>query len=780
MTTTGGPISRTQDDLPAGTTLDRYRIEHPVGRGGMGTVYSAFDETTNRRVAVKLLAPGIQTSLRERFLAECEAEANIRHEHVMPVYDRGWLTEERPYFVMELLYEPITLAELMDLINHGKLGSAHPRLRAWNDPKRLIADVMLPICEGVHVANTEYGIQHRDLKPDNVLIDIRTRRAYLIDFGICREMHDQKDRGRIVGTPRFLSPEQAAARTSDQTDVWGLGAILRYIITGEPPLAGTSPFTRAEVKKRVDALLKAESAASEAGEEAKVAGYAKRRAQLEDPTLRVQEDLLRDAVDGIYLPLPEHVSAGLAAVIQKAMAKDPQDRYATAGELTSDLRTWVSGGGVQALQEKSSSGALVDLARRLLNRNNLRVVGALVALVVGLVLGAGLFTKTPPVPDHRVEDARADLERFDETWRSMTGSAAEAPLSAAGEAVIGRFLREQAGLARKRGQAALEAGGEADFDSLGALWAVSRLVFEGWKPKGWKVEDLTGQRAAPNDPHDPSGGSWSGGMRPGVYQLQSATKHGARLLLTVPSTARDGFRLAGGPPPTRTIHLGRPELSIPGDMIWIPTGPAQPGSDALIPTFIAGRDLVTNERYSEWLDDLPAAERAERLPPAGFVRDERDTQRWLVATGMGSKPVLGVRPRDAQAYARWRAEVEGTDLRLPSERDWLRMAAVDRMGDAGAGAIFAWRSAPQWKVRHRRGAKGAITRQARIVQGESPHGVRSLFTGPGEVVRSDDGQGFRIKGAGGLLPHASAAQRSSTIPADADGHPYGFRVIWVP
>ena len=93
-------------------------------------------------------------------------------------------------------------------------------------------------------------------------------------------------------------------------------------------------------------------------------------------------------------------------------------------------------------------------------------------------------------------------------------------------------------------------------------------------------------------------------------------------------------------------------------MIWVPAGKAEPGSDTVVPAFVAGRDYVTNERYSEWLDDLPAAERAERVPPQGFVRGERDTSRWLVAPGMASKPVLGVRPRDAAAYAAWRGEVE--------------------------------------------------------------------------------------------------------------------------
>ncbi|MFV1960090.1 MAG: serine/threonine-protein kinase, partial [Planctomycetota bacterium] len=260
---------RRMGELAPGTRIGRYRLESVVGRGGMGTVYRAFDAETRREVAVKILRPDLPESLRERFLAECDAEARIRHPHVMPVYDRGTYDRDRLYFVMELVYEPITLTELVEVRDRGRLAQTWPRLRQWADPKRLVADVFLPICEGVGAANREYGILHRDLKPDNVLIDVRTRRAYLIDFGICHQEGAPVEKDKIVGTPRFLAPEQARADVSPTTDVFGLGALLYYVLAGHPPIATASPLRRDEKTARIRELTRAQAEARAAGDGAR-------------------------------------------------------------------------------------------------------------------------------------------------------------------------------------------------------------------------------------------------------------------------------------------------------------------------------------------------------------------------------------------------------------------------------------------------------------------------------------------------------------------------------
>lgn len=776
--TTRGAIQRQQDDIPAGTRIGRYRVEEPVGRGGMGTVYRSFDETTNRNVALKLLAPGIPDALRTRFLAECEAEANIRHGHVMPVYDRGWLTEERPYFVMELLYQPITLTELVEEIGKGTLGATYPRLRAWNDLRRLVEDVVLPVCEGVAVANLEYGVQHRDLKPDNVLIDIRTRRAYLIDFGICRPMDDHQDEGKIVGTPRYLSPEQAAGRVDARTDVWGLGAILQHVVTGEPPLAGTSPFRRAEVQERIAALRKAEEEAAHHGHPAKARGYAKRREQLEDPTLRVQEDLLRDARDGIYLPLPEGLNPGLTAIVRKALAPRSEDRYADAGALAADLRAWVHGGRVKALTERGARRAAVDWARRLLNRHVVRAAGTVFALGFGWLLGTGLFARVPPPPDHRLEDATADLRTLAAAWDAFASGEDAGTLPARGSAALGWCLRSRTRrvLARARGLQAAHPGDEALAHlraQVAARLKPARLTLDGWRDASQtQVEDLawlTGNAGVLR------GDQVS--LFPGPYRLACSASAGLHLSVLVPRTPGHGFRVGSDGVLEGHLAVTPPPGDVPGDMTIVPAGPAVPGGDAILPAFFARRGLVTNERYSEWLDDLSPVERQARVPPTGFERSSSDPQRWLAVRESATRPVLGVRPQDARAYAAWRSRVDGVTLRLPSAAQWQRMAAVDRAADPGSEDLFPWRSATWARaLRRRGGALAGVPPDADV----SPYGVRGLFARAGEIVRVPQGGGFGLKARGGIVPTTDAILRTEPLAADAAGEPYGFRLVLAP
>ncbi len=778
--TTSGAINRQKEDLAAGTHIGRYRIEEPVGRGGMGTVYSTFDETTNRNVALKLLASGIPPSLRHRFLAECEAEANIRHEHVMPVYDRGWLTDERPYFVMELLYEPITLNEIVEHVQKGTLSQTHPRLRHWNDLKRLIADVIVPICEGVAVANLEYGVQHRDLKPENVLIDIRTKRAYLIDFGICRDMDDRSDEGKIVGTPRFLSPEQARARTDPRTDVWGLGGILRYVVTGEPPLAGTSPFSRAQVNERIAALKKAEAQARAGGEDAKMRGYANRREQLEDPTLRVHEDLMRDARDGVYLALPDSLSANLSAIINKAMAPASEDRYDDASALVADLRSWLGGGGVRALSEQGKRGAAVDWARRLLNQNVVRAVGTVLALVLGWTIGTGLFQTTPPPPDFRAEDATAQLALIERDWRNALAEGSGKARPPLGMQLTQWTLRRQwaAATARLAAAGPAPAGTQGpSADAAHDLEAKARFALEGWHAKDYNVDDL-----AP--PHLATSGESMQGAEGrffgGAYQLSSKNKGGLFLRFIVPAFPRPappqgpghGFHMTEAGALERVLQLGPEPEQVPNGMTWVPAGPVAPGDDQILRAFVAGSRLVTNEQYSEWLDDLGAAKRQGRVPPTGFRRDQRDPRRWLAVPQTASQPVRGVRPADASAYAKWRTEAWGVPLRLPTTYEWQRMTGIDQMETPGAEVLFPWRRSTRARAMHR---MGVFTTKADA--DVSPYGVRGLFTGPGEVVTGSDPDTYAVKG-GGILPLVSAVVRSQPIAADATAHTHGFRLVY--
>ncbi len=763
-------------DLARGTRLGRYRIEEPVGRGGMGTVYAAYDETTRRTVAVKLLAPGLSAELRDRFLAECEAEANIRHENVMPVYDRGWLADDRPYFVMELLYEPITLTAIRELDAKGLLGIEHPRLRHWTDRRRLIHDVLLPLFEGVAVANAQYGMQHRDLKPDNVLVDVRTRRPYLIDFGICRRMDDPPPvRPVIVGTPRFLSPEQARGTVDPRTDVWGCGCLLHYVLTGEPPLERTSPFTRKEIQERVRVLAQAEQDARAKGREPQARGYAARRAQLEDPELRAQDDLLKDAREGRYLPLPTRVDPALAAVIQKAMAADPGARYPDVGALVADLKAWLAGRPTVAIQEGGRGDAAADAARRVIARYLLQGVAALVALGLGTLLGLGLFRAEAVTPDHRAADLAA-LE-------AAAPPEAGAPDAVADLAGLERRLawREARARAQRRLGAGRASGSEVAqplelIDWGASEWRVRRLL----PPGEWRSE----RAAATAVGARPTGG----GLRParagqdlfhgpalaeGVWQVQSLAPRGLSLVLPVLEPgARPGAALPGA------IHLLALAEEVPPGMTWIPGAfEGFAGGEGGAP-FLASAQPVTHYEYGEWLDELEPAERLAHLPPEGFQRDPSDPQRFVPEPARADRPVRGLAPRIMARYAAWRAEIEGRPWALPTAAQWQRMAGLDYLEAGGLPARLLPFGGGEAARAAWRGAYAPEPFPGAPDDDLSPLGVRGLYAGRGEVAVGPEG--FVVKGAGGMLPRRAALAREQPIDADLRGHPYAFRLVWNP
>ena len=267
---TGADLPTKPGDLKVGSHLGRYRIDGPVGRGGMGVVYRAFDAATNRHVALKLLADGLPEALRERFLKECEAEARIRHEHVMPVYDQGWATDTRPYFTMELLYEPVTLDQVIDLARRGKLGSTWPRIRRWAHLPALVEDVLLPVIEGIAVANVDERIQHRDLKPENVLMPVDGR-IRVLDFGLAQKIAASERRPQDLPTPSQLPalPPGAdaasiaraltiAADPMSPTLPPGLSSpgVMRFAWHGAKPTALSTPNSRVRSNTAISMALR--------------------------------------------------------------------------------------------------------------------------------------------------------------------------------------------------------------------------------------------------------------------------------------------------------------------------------------------------------------------------------------------------------------------------------------------------------------------------------------------------------------------------------------------
>ena len=217
-------------------SIGEYQLLEELGRGGMGVVYRAHQASLDRDVAVKMIlrgdwASGIDLA---RFHSEAESAARLEHPNIVPIYEVGQ-HEGLPYFSMRLI-EGVTFSDKMA---DGPLDS------------RQAAELMLPVCRAIDAAHHE-GVLHRDLKPSNILVD-HENVPYITDFGLAKRIPTESDpsqpetltgSGAILGTPSYMSPEQAAGqrgRVQEQSDVYSLGAILYALITGQPPFRANSP-----------------------------------------------------------------------------------------------------------------------------------------------------------------------------------------------------------------------------------------------------------------------------------------------------------------------------------------------------------------------------------------------------------------------------------------------------------------------------------------------------------------------------------------------------------
>jgi serine/threonine protein kinase len=261
--------------------IGRYQIKEKIGGGGMAVVYLAYDPVFEREVAIKVITPQFtnEPNFRKRFEREARTIAALEHSAIVPVYDYGE-HEGQPYLVMRYMAG----GSLKDLLDRGALGFA----KAVEITSRLA-----PALDKAHAA----GVVHRDLKPANILFD-QEGNAYISDFGIAKIAQDVSTSltgSSLVGTPAYMSPEQARGdkQIDGRSDVYALGAILYQMLTGELPYQADTP-----VQLAVKHVL--------------------------DPVPHILE---------INPSLPR----GCDRVINRAMAKEKDSRYASVAELSDDL-----------------------------------------------------------------------------------------------------------------------------------------------------------------------------------------------------------------------------------------------------------------------------------------------------------------------------------------------------------------------------------------------------------------------------------------------------------
>jgi len=260
--------------------VGRYKIKSELGRGGMATVYRAFDPISNREVAIKILPRELLNNLvtRARFKRELKLVASLEHPAIVPVYDVGGEDDHQPYFVMRYM----SGGSLSDMIKKGKFS-----LR----DAALIVERLAAALDHAHAK----GIIHRDIKPDNVLFD-SSNNPYLSDFGIAKvtESLISATGQEVLGTPAYLSPEQALGETVDRrSDVYGLGAMLYEMLTGERPFG-------------------------------------------KDTVIGLALQHVNDPVPNILKIRPD-LPGEVDVIIKTAMAKNREKRYATALDLAREL-----------------------------------------------------------------------------------------------------------------------------------------------------------------------------------------------------------------------------------------------------------------------------------------------------------------------------------------------------------------------------------------------------------------------------------------------------------
>ncbi|MGF1468301.1 MAG: protein kinase [Sandaracinaceae bacterium] len=231
---TGTPRSTPEGGLAAGTVLDqRYRIRAVLGSGAMATVYAAEDLDQRRAVAVKVLRPEVaaRPEAVTRLRREADVLRSLRHAAIVSYTDQGQLEDGTVYLVMELLRG----ATLRDAMGAGPMEPA------------ALAPIVAGTCAGLHAAHLQ-GIVHRDLKPENIFLVPEADghvQVKLLDFGISKVLDAERitQTGEILGTPRYMSPEQLGAEPAldGRVDVYALGVILYEALAGRPPITATNP-----------------------------------------------------------------------------------------------------------------------------------------------------------------------------------------------------------------------------------------------------------------------------------------------------------------------------------------------------------------------------------------------------------------------------------------------------------------------------------------------------------------------------------------------------------
>ena len=456
----------------------RYAIERQLGVGGMATVYRARDLRHDRNVALKVLLPDLAAAVgTERFLREIRTAARLSHPHILPLYDSGQAA--------------------------GTLFYAMPLAEGESLRERLAREVQLPLGDALQIVREvaealayahAQGIVHRDIKPDNILLS--GGHAVVADFGIAAVLGAAGDAkltstGMAVGTPTYMSPEQAAGeRVDGRSDVYSLGCVLYELLAGTPPFTG--PSVQAVVARH-----------------------------LADPVPSIRT-------------VRATVPVALERVVLKALAKVPADRYASAGEFARALP--------RAADLLDTAGERPEPAAR--PRGGRRwawaaAVGTGLVLVLVVARGAGLFG--------HAAGASAIRSLGVLPFRNLTGDTAQMYLA---DAVTGEI---QSGLGQIAALRVIPLKDLPSAEARDRFVKVNRIdaVLDGWLTRSGNVVRITVQLTSATTGQVLPGGRSYNGTSGDILSLESEVARSVADSIRVSMTPRERSRLTAVRPAVR-------------------------------------------------------------------------------------------------------------------------------------------------------------------------------------------------------------------------------------
>ena len=363
-------VYKIEDFTPQGQD-SKFVIEGTLGRGGMGTIYDAFDRNIRRKVAIKSInEEAAQNSVsRKYFVKEAQITGQLEHPNIIPVYEMGVNPQGFLYYVMKRV-EGVNLADILDEIKKGS------RKHTRNYNLGALLAIFHKVCDAIAYAHAR-GVVHLDLKPENIMVG-DFGEVLILDWGIARlrrrspnaasqifvtlddavNLGDEFENEQVVGTPAFMAPEQASGKSKfvgTRSDIYALGAILYNILTLRPPAAGK---TTTVILKKI------------------VQGRVKDPLSFNEPNNRPEDQQIQ------LNHLPDgKVPSAVAKICTKAMNEKLDERYQSVTELQDDLNAYFSG-----YVTSAEEGSLMRRAELYFYRNKYLIVIIFLLILINLTI----------------------------------------------------------------------------------------------------------------------------------------------------------------------------------------------------------------------------------------------------------------------------------------------------------------------------------------------------------------------------------------------------------